>query len=79
MEFSLVMAAIPTQVELFYELHNSTVVCRDLGIDYDSFDRLDYILQQSKEEDTDFQKDISHDPTLVKAYDYVLSKGYTWH
>ena len=35
--------------------------------------------ERSNDEGTNFQKDISHDPALVKAYDYVLSKGYTWH
>ena len=76
---SNIMPAIPTQVELFHEKHSSAVICRDLGIDHDSFDRLEYILEQSKDEGTNFQEDISHDPDLVAAYKFVLSKGYVWH
>jgi len=68
-----------TQVELFYKQYDSVVACRDLDIDYESFDRLEYILEQSKDEHTNFQNDIKHDPDLVKAYSYVLSKGYVWH
>jgi hypothetical protein len=36
-------------------------------------------LEQSKDEGTNFQEDISHDPDLVAAYKFVLSKGYVWH
>ena len=73
------MPATPTQIELFHEQYSSAVACRDLDIDYDSFDRLEYILEQSKDEGTNFNEDIKHDPDLVKAYEYVRSKGFVWY